>query len=112
MLEDWKKYTGHTYRRSGASILAEAGVEDLTLKRAGRWKSSAVAESYIGESDTEKKRIFHKMNGSAPQVSSDVDAAKVKRLNTGDVLFSSMKGLMENNNFNNCGFNFSFTIQN
>lgn len=43
-------YTGHSLRRSSASALAESGVDILTLKRYGRWRSDAIAERYVTES--------------------------------------------------------------
>lgn len=45
-------FSGHSFRRSSATILADNGCSTLQLKRHGRWKSSTVAEGYI---DTSKK---------------------------------------------------------
>jgi hypothetical protein len=52
-----KEYTGHCYRRTGATILANSGVSLLELKQAGGWRSSTVAEGYINESDVSKRKI-------------------------------------------------------
>lgn len=43
-------YTGHLYRRSAATNLADAGVSFINLKRHGQWKSDAVVEGYIANS--------------------------------------------------------------
>jgi integrase len=40
-------YTGHCFRRSSATHLANHGGSLLTIKRHGGWKSSTVAESYV-----------------------------------------------------------------
>lgn len=61
-LNDPESYTGHSFRRSAATMVVNAGGDILTLKRAGGWKSSVVAESYVAESITQKldmsKRMF------------------------------------------------------
>lgn len=43
-------FTGHCFRRSSATHLANCGGDLLTLKHHGGWKSSAVAESYVDAS--------------------------------------------------------------
>jgi len=40
-------YTFHSFRRSGATTLADSDLDITNLKRVGRWKSTSVAESYI-----------------------------------------------------------------
>jgi len=37
-LETPKQYTGHSFRRSGASLFTEAGISTENLKHIGRWK--------------------------------------------------------------------------
>jgi len=44
---DYSKFTGHFFRRQGATMYAESGVCLDNLKRIGRWKSDNVASSYI-----------------------------------------------------------------
>lgn len=57
-------YTGHCFRRSSATILADTGANLVTLKRHGGWKSDRVAESYIEESIENKSNITRKINES------------------------------------------------
>ena len=45
-----KDFTGHSWRRTGATILAETGVSAVVLQRAGGWSSSSVAEGYVDDS--------------------------------------------------------------
>lgn len=56
-LPDSHLYTGHCFRRSSASLLAESGANLTTIKRHGGWKSSTVAEGYIEDSLQNKKNI-------------------------------------------------------
>lgn len=49
-----EQYTGHCFRRSSASHLAERGGDLITIKQHGGWKSSTVAEGYI-ETSLKKK---------------------------------------------------------
>ncbi|XP_074103468.1 uncharacterized protein LOC141530326 [Cotesia typhae] len=53
-----ESYTGHSFRRTSATLLADSGVDLLlTIKRHGGWKSSPTAEGYIEDSVGNKKRI-------------------------------------------------------
>lgn len=54
-------YTGHSFRRSSATILADNGEQITNIKRLGGWKSTAVAEGYIEESLKNKKEISNKI---------------------------------------------------
>ncbi|CAH1375728.1 unnamed protein product, partial [Tenebrio molitor] len=57
------EYSGHTFRRSSATILVDAGGDILSLKRHGGWKSTTVAESYVEESIANKISISNKILG-------------------------------------------------
>jgi hypothetical protein len=52
-----KEYTGHCFRRTSASLLANAGADMSVIKRHGAWKSSNVAEGYVDDSLENKKKI-------------------------------------------------------
>jgi integrase len=54
-LKDPEYYTGHTFRRTSATLLADFGADLLTLKRHGGWKSNTVAEGYVEDSVCQKK---------------------------------------------------------
>lgn len=56
-LEDPDSYTGHSFRRTSATLLAEAGADETTLKRHGGWKSNQVAEAYVEQSISNEKKI-------------------------------------------------------
>ena len=44
-LDSPKKYTGHSFRKSSATMVANKGASLIEIKQLGDWKSSAVAES-------------------------------------------------------------------
>ncbi|KAL7306260.1 hypothetical protein TKK_0001694 [Trichogramma kaykai] len=56
------EFTGHSFRRTSATLLVDAGVDITTLKRLGEWKSDAVAFGYIAGSISNKKDIFKKIS--------------------------------------------------
>lgn len=47
-------FTGHCFRRSSATHLANCGGDILTIKRHGGWQSSAVADGYVEVSSKKK----------------------------------------------------------
>lgn len=60
-LPDAECYTGHSFRRTSATLLADAGADILTLKRHGGWRSNTVAESYVEDSIQNKVNISAKI---------------------------------------------------
>ena len=50
-------YTGHAFRRSSATLLADSGADLSLLKRHGGWKSTSVAERYIEDSLNTKIKL-------------------------------------------------------
>ena len=44
------RFSGHSFRRTGATILAMKGVSIIQLKKWGRWKSGTVAQGYVDTS--------------------------------------------------------------
>ncbi|KAJ3657858.1 hypothetical protein Zmor_009634 [Zophobas morio] len=56
-LQNPQNYSGHCFRRSSATLLANKGSDFLSIKRHGGWKSSSVAEGYIQDSEKNKMKI-------------------------------------------------------
>lgn len=89
-LPDAESYTGHSMRRSSATMLANAGSDLTTIKRHGGWKSSTVAEGYIAESLSNKLETAKKIQGEASttinayniQGPSVADPLEIDNLNT------------------------------
>lgn len=60
-LENANSYTGHSFRRSSATLLVESGGDLMTLKKHGGWKSSTVAEGYVDQSVAHRTEIANKV---------------------------------------------------
>lgn len=107
-LENPTNYTGHSFRRTSATLLANKGVDILGLKRHGGWKSSAVAESYVEDSLQNKikfaEKILHGNNESSSANSTSVSCATFS-VNANDPDKSTFP--VSINNCNNCTFNFN-----
>ena len=43
-------YTGHCFRRTSATLAADAGADVEQIKRLGKWSSSSVASRYVANS--------------------------------------------------------------
>ena len=72
-LKNPELYTGHSFRRSSATLLANSGEEITNIKRLGGWKSTSVAEGYLEESINQKKEMSNKIlniNQAIPSTSS------------------------------------------
>lgn len=59
-LPDASLYTGHSFRRTSATLLADSGADLKTLKLHGGWKSSAVARGNIKNMNYEKKHCLER----------------------------------------------------
>lgn len=90
-------YTGHCFRRSSASLLADSGANLTTIKRHGGWKSSTVAEGYIEDSLESKNSIARKLL-SVPSISAD--SAQTSTRNA--VVSVDSGRIVEGFNFSNC----------
>ncbi len=64
--ENSSEFTGHAFRRTSATILADLGATILDLKRHGSWKSDSVAEGYVAQSLDAKQKIASKISGNKP----------------------------------------------
>jgi hypothetical protein len=56
-------FTGHSYRRSGTTIAADAGASIEDLKRLGPWKSTSVCERYIQNSLGHRRKLAKLISG-------------------------------------------------
>ena len=52
-----EEYTGHSFRRSSTSVLANTGVNMETIRTHGGWKTDKAARGYV-ENSTERKRTI------------------------------------------------------
>lgn len=120
-LPDPSTYTGHAFRRSSATILANQGIDILGLKRHGGWRSSSVAEGYIEDSVENKNQFSNKIlhgnsRGNSTVTESDIAAQSVITKCAATIASSEENVVLNPNsiapiNFNNCSncnFNFVF----
>ncbi|KAJ8918172.1 hypothetical protein NQ315_014038 [Exocentrus adspersus] len=73
-------YTDHCMRRTSTALLANKGADLTTIKRHGGWKSSAVAESYIKDSISNKIDIARKVQGESNVTRSENDGNSYTRV--------------------------------
>lgn len=118
-------YTGHCFRRSGATLLADAGGNTLTIKNYGGWKSTPVMETYIENSLNKKKKIGNTIVKSVhnPQIENIASTSK-ENLASNMLASTSYNSVTENNvancnlkkeaiAYNNCTFNScTFIVEN
>lgn len=76
-----KLYTGHCFRRSSASLLADSGVDLLTVKRHGGWRSNTVAESYIEDSKENKKKVSSNILGNISGTDGPSTSSSTREIN-------------------------------
>jgi len=76
-LPNAKDFTGHAFRRSAATILANQGAGLVLIKQAGGWRSDSVAQRYIAESDVPKKEIANLISNAMVTSSSSSTPAVV-----------------------------------
>jgi hypothetical protein len=62
-LPESESFTGHSMRRTSASLLSNAGADLGMVQRHGRWKSTTVAQAYVEESISSKIDIAKKILG-------------------------------------------------
>lgn len=113
-LSEPEKYTGHAFRRTSATIMANSGMSLDELKRQVGWKSSSVASGYIEDSSVNKVTVSKRIaEGVTPGPTQSLPATASTSMNTifhASTSSNSMKstdGFKVSNN-SNCTFNFHF----
>lgn len=99
-MPDAGAYTGHCFRRSSATLLADGGADLISIKRHGGWKSSAVAETYIEDSLQNKMKIAQKvMVGEGLHVPSTSNAVSNENVRNPSVI-NTILSTLENDGIN------------
>ena len=80
-LQNPKSYTGHCFRRSSASLLADAGADISVLKRHGGWRSTSVAEGYVENSLNNKISVANNIMGKRINIDNASSSAAVVYVN-------------------------------
>ncbi|EFA09409.2 uncharacterized protein LOC103315043 isoform X1 [Tribolium castaneum] len=84
-LENASSYTGHCFRRSSASLLANAGATMERIKRHGGWRSTTVAEGYIEECENTKIKVANLILGEEPLACNSISSENHEK-------FTSLRG--------------------
>ena len=92
-------FTGHTFRRTSATIVADSGASLMALKRHGRWASDRVAQRYVSESKRSKMEVSDMISGKKEEI---VAATSVGSASNASGAFSFGSVV-----FNNCVVNLS-----
>lgn len=58
-LDNSKRYTGHCFRRTAATLLSESGANMQQIKQLGRWRSDIIAQGYIENSMHNRQLIYN-----------------------------------------------------
>jgi integrase len=86
-LENPELYTGHSFRVSSATVLADGGASSITLKRHGRWTSDTVAESYLRDSKMVRKETALMLAGDSIKL--DEKNTRSKATNFTSIVFKN-----------------------
>lgn len=103
--DDIESFTGHCFRGTSATIVADCGASMMTLKRHGRWKSDAVAQGYVANSKVAKMEVCNMLSGGETASTSKNDSVSRSSLNLSSGSSSSAFSIM-NCSFSNCVVNF------
>jgi hypothetical protein len=80
-LDDPEKYTGHAFRRTSATIMANSGMTIDQIQRQVGWKSAAVATGYVEESISNKKNVSNiigsAIGGSGTSLTSEKNVSSI-----------------------------------
>lgn len=104
-MNDAHLYTGHSFRRTSATLLAHVSGDILTLKRHGGWRSTSVAEGYVEESESNKIKIARKLITGEEGTTKNIQA----QTNKTDFVKDTHTAIASNNIFNNCTVNFNIS---
>ena len=111
-LENPSLYTGHCFRRSSATLLADTGADILSLKRHGGWRSSTVAEGYVEDSIQNKTSIAQQILGHKTTTNSsalqEVNKTYQQCINLEETTSSSVPMTINVQNCSNCQVNINF----
>jgi integrase len=96
-LPDCVLFTGHCFRRTLATWLADSGADIMKIKRHGGWKSNSVAEGYVEDSLENKKKIATDILGETSNCVSQISAnSTTTSLSSSGVNISNCKNCVIN----------------
>lgn len=99
-----KGFTGHCWRRTGATALANEGSSSIELKTAGRWLSEKVAQGYVDNSGATKMKIATSLN---PDKEENLVPIKKRKFDSSPIQPNTNSVALPNGSVINITFNFS-----
>ena len=114
-LENPEEFTGHSLRRSSATMFVNSGENMLELQRFGGWQSETVARGYIDDSNVNRQNNETKIskmvnlnytansNGIENEENVEVNESPRKKLVTEKNPVTVDVPLEKHLNINNCG---------
>lgn len=60
-LPNVKRYTGHCFRRTSATLLSDSGANMQMIKQLGRWRSDMIAQGYVENSMHNRQMIYNEI---------------------------------------------------
>jgi hypothetical protein len=88
-LENPEEYTSHSYRHSGATLIADNDGSVMQLKNAGGWQSDKVAQGYVQKSTKTKKRAAELIGLFGQKSEPTVEKVKMVKENTEELTKTS-----------------------
>jgi hypothetical protein len=88
-LNNPEEYTSHSYRHSGATLIAGNDGSVLQLKNADGWQSDKVAQGYVQKSTKTKKRTAELIGLFGKSSEPSVEKVKVIKENTEELIKTS-----------------------
>ena len=79
-LQEVQEYTGHCFRRTAATLLADSGADIVDLQRAGGWASRTVAETYIAQSQVQQMKVASNVGGMTYSSSTSTSESTEKKV--------------------------------
>ena len=114
-LNNVNTYTGHCFRRTAATLVADNGGDILDVKKLGGWKSRTLAEGYVDTSLNSRIKIANMLSTKSTENSSCIDNPDLPGPSTSTQKFNfSRENLQQGISLNitghdNATFNFHFT---
>lgn len=85
-LQNSSGYTGHSFRRTSATLLSNSGAGMPLIKQLGGWKSDSVAAGYIASSIKTENVIFEGITNKEKNESPTIAMPSTSRLNNNEIL--------------------------
>ena len=89
-------FSAHSFRRSGATALAESGISVVGLCHAGRWKSLVTAQEYQEDTVAQKSDRASRMDASDEGVLVEYNSAKKQKVVSDSAEQSKAGGVTHN----------------